>query len=130
MLLHVQPLNANSYQNLISSGVGSGKLYVNVEPKMVMYTQYKHISGVATQSVKNSVSVSKIQILNSLIERLFTLRNQKPTIDLPGDLEEDQIDMVIEDLQNQVEIAIDLAKANPFAQGLGRELGQLVNLVA
>lgn len=130
MLMHVQALNANNYQNLISSGVGSGKLYVNVEPKMVLYTQYKHISGVAAQNVENRVSVSKIQILNSLIERLSKLRNQNPNIDLPGDLDEDHIDMVIEDLQNQVEIALDIAQANPFAQGLGGELGQLVNLVA
>lgn len=130
MLLDVQPLNASNYQNLISSGVGSGKLYVNVEPKMVLYTQYKHISGVAAQTTSHSVSVSKIQILNSLIERLSKLKKQDYKVETPGKLDDDQIDMLIDDLQNKIEIAVDLAQANPFAQGIGPELGQLVNLVA
>jgi hypothetical protein len=130
MLMDVRPLNANSYQNLISSGVGAGKLYVNVEPNMVLYTQYKHISGVAAQKTQHPISVSKVQILNALIERLSKLKNQDYEIEIPGKLDEDQIDILIDDLQNKITAALELAQANPFAQGIGGDLGQLVNLVA
>ncbi|MBQ0050686.1 MAG: hypothetical protein KBT11_01325, partial [Treponema sp.] len=59
-------LNVNSYSyNAIASG-GSGKLYVPVKPSNVIYSHFEHVAGVAAKPNQQGVSISKIQILNSL----------------------------------------------------------------
>ena len=136
MLTDVRPLNVNSYENLISSGIGSGRLYVNVEPNMVMYTQYKHVSGVAAKKTEPTVPISKLQIVNALIDRLTEIKKITETknqeLDIPanlGSLDDDHLDIIIDDLQYKIDTAAQIAQANPFAQ-VTVEMGQFVNFVA
>ena len=68
-------LNAYSYGGILS--VSSGKLYVPVNPASVIYSQFDHISGVASSIPEQGVSVSKIQILNSLLHQLISMRKQQ-----------------------------------------------------
>ena len=69
-------INAYSFSNsLVSSGV-SGKLYVPVARSAVLYSNFDHVSGVAAKGNQQGVSISKIRILNSLIDRLSAIKNQ------------------------------------------------------
>ncbi len=131
MISDIRSLNANLYHSMVSSGVGTGKLYVTVKPSQVLYSQFEHVSGVASSNNNSGVSVTKIQILNSLIERLAKLKSDPLKQDMPGDLSDDQLDAMINDYQNQITTAVQTAKANPFAlTGLSAGTGQLFNMVA
>jgi hypothetical protein len=72
MITNINSLNAYSYRNVFPQG--SGKLFVPVQPSMVVYAQFDHISGVPSTSGQG-VRVSKIQILNTLIDQLVTTQN-------------------------------------------------------
>ena len=97
-------INAYSFSNsLVSSGV-SGKLYVPVARSAVLYSNFDHVSGVATKGNQQGVSISKIRILNSLIDRLSAIKNQpKESI---SDMSEERVQQLIENFQKQLKQTI------------------------
>ena len=97
-------INAYSFSNsLVSSGV-SGKLYVPVARSAVLYSNFDHVSGVAAKGNQQGVSISKIRILNSLIDRLSAIKNQpKESI---SDMSEERVQQLIENFQKQLKQTI------------------------
>ena len=96
-------INAYSFSSsAMSSGV-AGKLYVPVSKAALMYSHFDHVSGVAASSNQNGVSISKIRILNSLIERLSAIKNEpKNSVQ---DISDDQADILIKNYQEQIKTA-------------------------
>ena len=87
-------INAFSYSsNMVSSGA-SGKLYVPVNRSAILYSNFDHVSGVVAKSGQQGVSISKIRILNTLIDRLSAIKNQpKESV---SDISDDKADALIE----------------------------------
>ena len=111
----IPSMNPISYSSLVSSG---NKVYVPVESNEVIYTQFDHVSGYAVRgSENNGVSVSKIKILNTLIDQLVSLQTNKTKPEMLTDLSDEQVNSLIKDYQNKIEIALSQAKNNPFAFG-------------
>ena len=112
-------LNAYSYSGTMSAS--AGKLYVPVSKSALLYSHFNHVSGVAAKPGQNGVSISKIQILNSLIDRLSAIKNQpKESIQ---DLSDDQAQVLIEQYQKQLQQTVAqqsfmLAGAQPMAGAL------------
>lgn len=119
-------LNAHSYP--VSSG---NKLYVPVSPANVIYSQFDHISGVAVRSNQNGVSVSKIKILNTLIDNLVKLRNQ-PKIDKAEEaakMSDEQMDALIKNYQNEIKTAVNVAKTTGYGlAGATPQAGSLFSM--
>lgn|SRR5574344_63167 len=103
MISTLSTLNPYSY-GAFASGGASGKLYVPVSPAAVIYAQFDHISGIAAGHGENGVSVSKIQILNSLIEHLSAMKNM-PKSDVTG-ISDKQADVLIKNYQKQIQQAV------------------------
>jgi hypothetical protein len=103
LLSSIGTLNPYSYGSF-STGSASGKLYVPVNPMAVVYAQFDHISGIAARQGENGVSISRIQILNTLIDHLAALKNQPKT----GiqTLSDKQVDALIENYQKQIQEAV------------------------
>lgn len=101
-------LNAFSYSSSISSSGSSGKLYVPVSRSSLIYSNFDHVSGVAAKTGQNGVSISKIRILNSLIERLSAIQNeQKKSVQ---NISENQAEVLIKNYQKQISQAVQ----NPY----------------
>ena len=117
-------VNAFSYSNsAVSSGV-AGKLYVPVNKSALLYANFDHVSGVAAKSDQQGISISKIRILNSMIERLSAMKNEpKESI---TDISDDQADALIKQYQEQIKQTI---QQKPYitagAQPLPGELFQI-----
>lgn len=112
--------NTFSYSSIASSSMGASKLYVPVSKSALLYSHFDHVSGVAAGRGQQGVSISKIQILNSLIERLSTIKNQpKESI---SDISDEQADALIQAYQKQMQQAIQtpyiLSGAQPMAGDL------------
>ncbi|MCQ2592274.1 MAG: hypothetical protein MJ188_05775 [Treponema sp.] len=111
--------NTFSYGSISGSTAGS-KLYVPVSKSSLLYSHFDHVSGVAAGRGQKGVSISKIQILNSLIERLSSIKNQpKESV---SDISDDQADALIQQYQKQMQQAIQtpyiLSGAQPMAGDL------------
>ena len=108
--------NAYSYSGAI--GAAAGKLYVPVSPSALLYSHFDHVSGVAAGNGQQGVSISKIRILNSLIDRMSAIKNQpKESI---SDISDDPAQELIEQYQKQLKQTITqqsfaLAGAKPMA---------------
>lgn len=101
-------LNAFSYSSSISSSGSSGKLYVPVSRLSLIYSNFDHVSGVAAKTGQNGVSISKIRILNSLIERLSAIQNEpKKSVQ---NISENQAEVLIKNYQKQISQAVQ----NPY----------------
>ena len=120
-------LNAYSYNTFVS---GSGnKLYVPVQPSSVIYAQFDHISGFAARANQKSVPVSKIQILNTLINQLLSTKNT-PKAALPQNgMSEQQMDTLIKDYQQQIQMSVQLAQSTGYGlAGAAPEAGALFRI--
>ena len=105
-------LNANNfnYSNVVSSG-GQGKLYVPVAQSNVIYAHFVHVTGVAAKPNQQGVSISKIQILNSLLNQLISMKNQpKPNVS-PENMDDSQLDALIQSTQSKIQTNMQIAQA-------------------
>lgn len=117
---HAISLNAYSYNNFVS-GTG-GKLYVPVKPSSVVYAQFDHISGVAARANQDGISVTKIQILNSLINQLVSM-GQTPKAQPSADMSNRQVDSLIAQSHGSIQDAVHTAQMSGY--GLAGAMPQL-----
>lgn len=101
-------INAYSYSSTFSAG-NAGKLYVPVSKSAILYSNFDHISGVVAKNGQQGVSITKIRILNSLIERLSAIKNEPK--DSITDISDEQADILIEHFQKQLK---DTVKQTPY----------------
>jgi hypothetical protein len=105
-------LNAHSYNSQFSAG--ANKLFVPVHPSAVVYTQFDHVSGVAARQGQTGVSVSKIRILNTLIDQLVLMKRDKSIQQTPQAASEATIDARIQSYQKEIHSLMKLAQNNPY----------------
>ena len=123
-------LNANNfnYSGIVSNG-GHGKLYVPVAKSNVIYAHFDHVTGVAAKPNQKGVSISKIQILNSLLNQLISMKSQpKPNI-APENLVDSQLDALIQSTQSKIQTNIQVAQATGYGlAGAAPEAGAVFSL--
>ncbi len=95
-------MNPYSYQGF-SSG-GTGKLYVPVNRNSLVYSHFDHVSGVAAGAGQRGISISKIRILNSLIDRISAIKNQP--VESVTEMSDGQADALISQYQQQIQQAV------------------------
>ena len=123
-------LNANNfnYSGIVSNG-GHGKLYVPVAQSNLIYAHFDHVTGVAAKPNQKGVSISKIQILNSLLNQLISMKNQpKPNI-APENMDDSQLDALIQSTQSKIQTNIQVAEATGYGlAGAAPEAGAVFSL--
>ena len=111
---------------------GRDKVYVPVRPVNVIYTQFDHVAGVPAKGNQSGISVSKAQILNSLIDQLVSM-NALPKIDSTKDkpLSSNQIDSMITEFKSKLETAIQTAESTGYGlSGAAPQPGALFSIDA
>lgn len=126
--------NLNPYSYHITSSGSSGKLYVPVNPGAVVYAQFDHISGVAAGKNQHGVSLTKIQILNTLIENLSRIKPQSQNANAQestSPISEEQANVLIKTYQKQIAQAVQAAKTTPYMlSGATPDIGSLFSVNA
>lgn len=113
-----------------TSTASSNKIYVPVNKNAVLYSHFEHVSGFVANKGQNGVSVSKIQILNAMIDHLSSIKSGKQPAAVKNASPE-QIDSLIENYQAQIKQAIKAAETSPYALAGSRpEAGILFNVSA
>ena len=85
------------------SEAGGGRMSVPVAPSQVIYSHFKHISGTPAPEGTTGVNISKLKILNTLIDQLDRMKSQsmaKP--DIADEHDENRINALIEQYQKQI----------------------------
>lgn len=109
---------------------GGGRLSLPVSPSEVLYANFQHVSGVAAAPGEPSTSIDRLKILDTLIERLSSMRDQPlPAAEKPKDLPVERIDALIQ--QYGAELRSAAASPIPaYAASAPIEAGMLFSLAA
>ena len=98
-------VSINSAYGHFSSGNAGGKLYVPVSHSSLLYSHFDHVSGFPAKKGQNGVSISKIQILNTLIDHLSSIKAGKTPAAMKS-TSPDKINSLIENYQTQIRQAV------------------------
>ena len=119
-------VNSYSYNSVVSGG---SKLYVPVKPAMVIYSQFDHVAGVAAKPNQQGIPVSKVQILNSIIDQLSSIK-ASPKLEVKnGEMTDKQLDVLIEHFQTKLQTTIQTAQATGYGlAGAAPQAGALFSI--
>ena len=97
----------------------NGRMSLPVAPGVVIYSHFKHVSGTPAPEGSKGVNISRLKILDTLIEQLSKMKNQ-PAMDFGGldKNDEKRIDALIEQYHAQVRAIQSGSYAPAAAAGL------------
>jgi hypothetical protein len=100
-----------------------------VSPGSYIYSHFKHVSGVPAPEGSRGVSISRLKILDVLIEQLAQMK-KRPEPAPDAGLSDGQIDALIDKYQGQIRQAQAAASVMPYKPAPSVSTGAVVNLVA
>jgi hypothetical protein len=112
MVSNINNVNIFSYSSVAGA---NGKMKVPVQPGFVVYSQLEHISGVAAKPNQRGININKIQILNTLIDRLTSAKQNPNPSAVDNITDETQIDALIKNFSDQIQKAVAAAESTIFA---------------
>jgi hypothetical protein len=88
------------------SAANDGRMSLPVSPSMLIYSHFKHVSGTPAPEGTSGVNISKLKILDTLIEQLSKTKN-KPAADFAtvNENDENRVNALIEQYQKQIKAA-------------------------
>ena len=106
----------------------SGKVTVPVPPSLLLYSNFKNVSGTA-QPGASAYSLDKLKILDTIIERLRTTRNQPKVERESKGMSDEHIDALIQHYGDQLHAAL-ASTVSPYKKPLGVVPGMLISVAA
>jgi hypothetical protein len=111
------PYNSFPSIGYAMSAARGGRMSLPVSPSVYIYSHFKHVSGVPAPEGTHGVNISRLKILDTLIEQLARMKKQPAGYaGEPGDDAEKRINILIEQYQKQIK-AVQAASA-PFASNV------------
>jgi hypothetical protein len=105
-----------------------GKMSLPVAPSSYIYSHFKHVSGTPAPEGTRGVSISRLKILDVLIEQLSQIK-KRPDPGLDTDASDERIDALIDQYRGQIRQAQAAAIAMPYSPMPSNPAGAVVNLV-
>lgn len=130
MSIQMQPSTVSAAR---LAGAGTGKqIYVPVRPILSPYAQYKHVRGVPAPSPKKAVPLSKLRVLNNIIDSLQKFKSDRQLYSEPAGpakegLSDEAVEAMIKQYSEQLHQAI---KQTPpaFATPTSSDTGMAVSI--
>lgn len=114
----------------VASPVENERLALPVDRSVVMYSRLKHVHGVPSPDRANGMPLSKLRALDNLIDRLVSLRNDRPAPVSVNKLAPADLDDAIRSMQRSIHNAVSQRPALINAGGPSNDLGLALNIVA
>ncbi len=130
MVLSSSAFSSFAYNRYAAVSAVGGKLYIPVPPKQVIYSQFEHISGFAAPGNQTGVTVDKVQILNTLIDQLVSMKQKEMPAQTGTELSGHQIDTLIKDYQSKIRSAVSASETLPYKPAPASGTGVIFDLVA
>ncbi|GBU28895.1 hypothetical protein R84B8_02457 [Treponema sp. R8-4-B8] len=114
------PSHAFPSMGFAISRATDGRMSLPVSPGMMIYSHFKHVSGTPAPEGTQGVNISKLKILDTMIEQLSKMKNQ-PHANF-GNLEgtdETRINALIDQYQKQIKATQSLGVYAPAAPVTG-----------
>ena len=98
----------------------SGRMSLPVSPSAYIYSHFKHVSGIPAPEGTSGVNISKLKILDTLIEQLSRMKRQSSAdFGALDEIDEKRINALIDQYQKQIKAAQAIAPYTPAAPATG-----------
>jgi hypothetical protein len=88
------------------SAAVDGRMSLPVSPSQVIYSHFKHVSGTPAPEGTSGVNITKLKILDTLIEQLAKMKNQPVAeFGIAGEQDDERINALIDQYQKQIKTA-------------------------
>jgi hypothetical protein len=112
------------------SASNSGRMSLPVSPSSYIYSHFEHVSGVPAPEGTRGVAITKLKILDVLIEQLGQMKKQ-PQVERDSFAPSDErIDALISQYEGQIKAARAANNVMPYVPAPQAPSGALFNLVA
>ena len=102
------------------SAAGDGRMSLPVSPSQVIYSHFKHVSGTPAPEGTMGVNISRLKILNTLIDQLERMKGQSATeLGTLTEHDENRINALIDQYQKQIKAAQSVSIYTPAAPATG-----------
>ena len=127
--MSIGAISSNSIPSIgyaITASMG-GRTSLPVSPSMLIYSHFKHVSGIPAPEGTKGVNISKLKILDTLIEQLSKMKSQPaPELGNMSESDEKRINALIDQYQKQIKAA----QAAPIYTPAAPVTGALFNIAA
>jgi len=114
------PYNAFPSIGYAISAAGDGRMSLPVSPSQVIYSHFKHVSGTPAPEGTAGVNISKLKILNTLIDQLERMKGQSAMeMGMLNEQDENRINAMIDQYQKQIKAAQSVSVYTPAAPATG-----------
>jgi len=114
------PYNAFPSIGYAISAAGDGRMSLPVSPSQVIYSHFKHVSGTPAPEGTAGVNISKLKILNTLIDQLERMKGQSAMeMGMLNEQDENRINAMIDQYQKQIKAAQSVSIYTPAAPATG-----------
>ena len=103
----------------------SGRMSLPVAPASYIYSQFKHVSGIPAPEGTQGVAISRLKILDVLIEQMNQMKKQ-PAFNVQN-LSDGQIDALIAQYESQIKTAMAANSIMPYTPAPQAPAGVLFN---
>jgi hypothetical protein len=109
----------------------TGKVAVPVAPSNFIYSHFEHVVGIPAPEGTQGVAVSKLKILDVLIDQLSQLKKKAdPSLGSTDTVSDDRLDALIEQYEKEIRGARAASLAMPYLPRPSAPAGAVFNLVA
>ena len=106
----------------------SGRMSLPVAPASYIYSQFKHVAGVPAPEGIRGVTITKLKILDVMIEQLSQMK-KRPELNTQ-DLSNEQIDALISKYEGQIKAATTANSVMPYTPAPSAPAGVLFDIAA
>jgi len=115
--------------NLSYTAAQYGKMSLPVDPSLLIYSNFEHVSGMAAPKGINGVSISKLNLLDVLIGMVSQI-NKAPVTKAPANVDPTKgVDSLIENMQSHIRQAKAASEKMPYHPSPKADSGLLFSVL-
>jgi hypothetical protein len=115
----------------MARGFSASKVAIPVAPSNFIYSHFEHVVGIPAPEGTQGVAVSKLKILDVLIDQLAQLKKKvEPSFGATGPMSDERLDALIDQYEKEIRGARAASAAMPYLPRPSAPAGAVFNLVA
>ncbi len=130
MVASVLQPNIFELSSLVARENPTGKLAMPVDTSVLLYSRYKHVRGAPPVGAGRGVPLYRLRALDNLIERLISLRSNRPIVRNIADLSREEVDGLIEEYRKSVHREVSSESKVLEIGSVSNDLGLTLDIVA
>ena len=122
---------SNSYipsYGYVMSASANGRIALPVDPASLIYSHFRHVSGVPAPEGRQGVAISKLNILDALIEQMAQMKKNGAPAGFVG-ITEERLDSMIEIYSSQIRQTLEAQAIMPYTSAPMAQTGALFNIM-